>query len=229
MRQDLYQYERYKARLGDDAPRSFRAFRQLKKTGGEAWGILEAQHKGMGYYEKALKNEPAITKTVVDVAEKVGTEPAGLEFRIKSKESYLRKIKSNYRPDGNEYEIKDILRYTYISPPETLTGKTIKSIDEFDKMGYNTIGVKNSWLRDYDPYNGINTIITAPNGQKFEMQYHTPESFALKNGALHKLYEKQRLIKDDEHPEYTRLQKEMFELSKGLEKPNNIEKVKDKK
>lgn len=55
VRHDKYQYERYKARLGDDAPKSFSAFRRLKKAGGEQWGVLEAQYKGMGYYDKTIK------------------------------------------------------------------------------------------------------------------------------------------------------------------------------
>lgn len=45
VRQDKYQYERYKARLGDDAPKSFSAFRRMKNTGGENWGNLQYKYK----------------------------------------------------------------------------------------------------------------------------------------------------------------------------------------
>ncbi len=41
MREDLYRYERYKARLGEDAPKTFQAFRRLKKTGGEKWDTMQ--------------------------------------------------------------------------------------------------------------------------------------------------------------------------------------------
>lgn len=47
MRQDRYQYERYKARLGEDAPKSFHAFRQAKKTGGEKWEKLQYSYNHM--------------------------------------------------------------------------------------------------------------------------------------------------------------------------------------
>ena len=45
IRQDRYQYERYKARLGDDAPKSFHSFRKMKKAGGEKWEQLQKSYK----------------------------------------------------------------------------------------------------------------------------------------------------------------------------------------
>lgn len=225
IRQDKYQYERYKARLGEDAPKSFHAFRKMKKAGGEKWGILEAKYKGMGYYDKAKAKEPAITRAVTDVAKEVGMDIAGLEYRIKSKESYLRKIESKYNPSGTEYEVKDILRYTYTASGDELTDKTLKSIDNFTKKGYNTSEVKNYWLDDNNPYKGVNTVIRNTDGQAFEVQYHTPESFALKNGEMHKLYEEWRLL-DKSNPKANVIQLEMKKLSDSMAPPKNIERVK---
>lgn len=45
IRQDRYQYERYKARLGDGAPKTFSAFRRIKKAGGEKWGLLQDKYR----------------------------------------------------------------------------------------------------------------------------------------------------------------------------------------
>lgn len=45
IRQDRYQYERYKAKLGDDAPKTFAAFRRLKKAGGDKWEELTAKYR----------------------------------------------------------------------------------------------------------------------------------------------------------------------------------------
>ena len=36
----------------------------------------------------------------------------------------------------------------------------------------------------------------APNGQVFELQFHTPEGFELKDGVLHELNEQKRLTED---------------------------------
>ena len=221
------QYERYKGILGPEyLPKSLKEFQNLKYSNSEEYGILKSQIKGMGYYNKAIANEPGITEHVKSVAGSVGMDAAGLEYRIKSKDSYLRKIRSRYDPDGNEYEVKDILRYTYTADANEMTGKTLSAIDTYKNMGYNTVEVKNYWLNDQDPYNGINTIINAPVGQKFELQYHTPESFELKNGKLHKLYEKQRLIKDTSSKEYMKLTDEMFKISDKLTVPIRISEVK---
>jgi hypothetical protein len=225
MRQDRYQYERYKTRLGDDAPKSFSAFRRMKKVGGEKWGVLQAKYKSLGYYERAIKNEPAITKAVTEVAESSGMDVKGLQQRIKSKESYLRKIELNYNPSGTEYEVKDILRYTFTAPSSELADKTMKSIDLFADKGYNVSELKNYWLDNNNPYNGINTFMKSPNGQRFEVQYHTPESFGVKNEKMHTIYEEWRLLTASD-PKRSLLAEEMKKISQSMIPPNNIERVK---
>lgn len=52
MREDLYQYERYKARLGPDAPKSFHGFRRIKKAGGKAWEALQKDYRLTGLIEQ---------------------------------------------------------------------------------------------------------------------------------------------------------------------------------
>lgn len=199
----------------------------MKYTNSEAWGIAKAQYRGMGYYNKAVENEPRITAFVVRKAELNGFDTAGMEFRIKTKESFLRKIESSYSASGNTYEIKDIIRYTYVAPPDELAEKTTVNIKSFSDDGYDTISVKNTWRSKTNPYKGINTSVKTSDGQVFELQYHTQESFDLKNGKLHELYEKSRLL-DRRSEQYIALQDEMFKLSETLEIPKGIEKVVNK-
>lgn len=45
MRADLIQYERYKARLGSDAPQTFSAFRRVKNAGGDRWEALQKEYR----------------------------------------------------------------------------------------------------------------------------------------------------------------------------------------
>ncbi|HEU4107892.1 phage putative head morphogenesis protein, SPP1 gp7 family [Streptococcus pneumoniae] len=89
--------------------------------------------------------------------------------------------------------------------------------------GYKIVKVKNTWLVD-GPYKGVNTVVEK-DGINFEMQYHTQESFDLKNGSLHELYEKYRDTNTSDL-ERMKLFKEMLDLSNGLEIPKNIERVK---
>lgn len=79
-------------------------------------------------------------------------------------------------------------------------------IDLILKGNYNIIKIGNTW-QDGSVYKGINTVIEK-NDVKIEMQYHTRESFKLKNGILHKLYEEYRDINTSEKRK-KELQKQM--------------------
>lgn len=221
---DRRQHSRYRKILGADIPEKLDDFQNLKYGESDKFGILKTKVKGMSYYNKALDREPEITTQVKDIARKTGMDMEGLEYRIKGRESYLRKIESKYSPDGNTYEVKDILRYTYTAAPENLVECMQKAIEAYRNMGYNTIEVKNYWLNKRNPYNGVNTTVKAPNGQKFEIQYHTPESYRIKD-TMHGLYEKWRVL-DPTIKEAIELRKQMHQMSYSMEVPRNISEVK---
>ena len=110
---DKKQYKKYKERLGKSyLPSTFDEFQNIKYGNAKEYGIIKSQYKGMKYYNKAVESEPLITSSVKAVAENCGLETYGLKNRIKGKESYLRKIRAEYKPDGNKYEVKDVVRYT---------------------------------------------------------------------------------------------------------------------
>lgn len=223
---DQRQYENYVKVLGKDyIPKDLDEFQRIKYTNAEEYSILKAQMRGMSYYNKAVECEPLITSSVKEISKTNNLDMLGLEYRIKTKDSYLGKIRRDYTAGYSGFEINDIIRYTYGADSSSLVEKTLSSIDDLKKMGYNTIRVKNSWLDNSNPYNGINTTVQAPNGQKFEIQYHTPESFELKNNELHKLYEEQRNILDEKSPRYIELEDKMYELSDKLQVPDNIGRV----
>ena len=224
---DKKQYNDYVKRLGREyVPSNVDEFQNIKYGNSYEYGILKAQYKGMSYYENAVNNEPLITSSLKSVAKSIKIDIYGLKNRVKTKDSYLRKIRAEYKADGNTYEVKDIIRYTLgTNNPDDLVERMNAAIDELSEMDYNTIRLKNTWNSTLDPYKGINTTVVAPNGQKFEVQYHTKESFEMKE-KMHELYEKQRLINDEFSDEYIKLSDEMFRLSNGLQPPKDIERVK---
>lgn len=65
LRNDLYQYERYKAVLGEDAPKSPMAFRRIKKADGEQWRFMQLDYRRRNdlalHPEKALPNASMAT------------------------------------------------------------------------------------------------------------------------------------------------------------------------
>lgn len=182
-------------------------------------------------YNKAVENEPAITKDLQEIASNTGTELVGLKHRIKTKESYLRKINTKTKGSSNIQTIedaiddtKDVIRYTFQAESKQLVDKYFEINRKLVDKGYRPLRIKNYWLDKRNPYNGVNCNYKDNRGIKFESQYHTEDSFNLKNGLLHELYEKQRVLEVGSK-EYVELKKEMAKLSSKLEVPKNIKKV----
>ena len=176
------------------------------------------------------KVERAITKDMKRMAKESDGYLDGLEFRLKSQESLARKIISDSISEGISLrraadKINDILRYTTIFDDESFV-ENYETMNKLLNSGeYGIIKVKNSWPLPV-PYKGVNTTLEK-DGVSFEMQYHTKESFDLKNGELHKLYEKSRRDGISEE-EKLKIDKEMFELSKKLKPPKGIDRIKSK-
>ena len=233
MKRDKEQYKKYKEILGDGASGSFEKFQDLKYNKVREWKSLQGNYQKLKAYNKIIKNEPTITKNMKEIASTTNTKLVGLEYRLKSKESYLRKINTKTK---NSFDIqiindaiddtKDVIRYTFQAESKQLVDKYFEINEKLVDKGYRTLKVKNYWLDKGNPYNGVNCNYKDKRGIKFEIQYHTEDSFNLKNGLLHELYEKQRVLEVGSK-EYVELKKEMEKLSSKLEVPENIKKVRN--
>jgi hypothetical protein len=173
----------------------------------------------MAIYNKAVSAEPGITSKIQEIGAKEGMSVVGLDYRIKGVDSYARKAALSNKP------INDIVRYTYTAAPAEYTEKSTRCMLELEKSGYNIIGARNTWLQPNAIYRGVNTNMVSPQGTTIEVQFHTPESYALKNGELHQLYEKYRAIGLDE-PGREELYEQMREMSASLTTPAGVEKIK---
>lgn len=201
----------------------------VAKDRGKSYNKDTSEAKAKFYSEQLLskisKVEPKITSDMKRIAGK--NKLAGLEFRKKTVESLSRKIISDSQVENISLakatsKINDALRYTTIFNPDTFTKEYLEMKQKLIAEGYQVVKVKNTWLID-GPYKGVNTVIEKDN-IIFEMQYHTQESFDLKNGPLHELYEKRRLSSTTK-AERHKLDAEMVKLSKTLKVPKNIERV----
>lgn len=229
---DRKQHKKYREILGAEIPESFEKFQDLKYNKTDEWDVFKGDYRKINAYNKIVLNEPLITKDLQEVAKASGTELVGLEYRLKSKESYLRKVNmdSNNSLDSKIIDdtiasTNDVIRFTYQSSHEDLVNKYFEVNNLLREKGYEQIKLKNTWLIKSNPYKGINCNYVTSSGQKFEIQYHTPESFELKNGELHNLYEKWRIINDKSSKEAIELSSKMSELSSKLKYPKDIDKV----
>ncbi|MBD5137655.1 MAG: hypothetical protein HDT39_17240 [Lachnospiraceae bacterium] len=145
-------------------------------------------------YFKAIEKEPDITNDLKIIVQSNGGELVGLEYRIKSPSSLYEKIYDRAEKVDIS-EINDLIRYTEVKVKDDLIECTQNTLSELEKKGYIVTKIKNTWLDEKNPYNGINVQLESQEGQKFELQFHTPESFELKNSQeMHGLYEQARVL-----------------------------------
>nr|DAK82175.1 MAG TPA: minor capsid protein [Caudoviricetes sp.] len=181
--------------------------------------------------EKSQRIEPIITADINNIAIKAGGKLVGLENRLKSPSSIKRKIEAEiadgFSKSKSLTKIRDVIRYTTVFKEKDFVTRYKAMQYLLAIKGYKTIVVKNTWRND-SAYKGVNTFIQNEDGDVFEMQYHTQQSFDLKNGLLHKLYEQFRNPKTPFH-EKEKLLLEMRKLSSKIKVPEGIELIEDKK
>ena len=135
--------------------------------------------------------EPAIT-ALMESLEGEGRYLIGLSHKLKGLDSLQRKIISDSVNDNISLQqaaskIGDSVRYTLICPQATLSTDVIDSVRTLVEQGYKILKFKNTF--GSDQYNGINMSVLAPSGVKFELQFHTEQSFTTKEVLTHTLYE----------------------------------------
>jgi hypothetical protein len=105
----------------------------------------------------------------------------GLENRIKSEDRFKEKVAERLaaEPRRDVIEIaesaSDTLRYTYRALKDKYVPEYERIIAELKDRGYELIFVCNCWANP--EYKGINTRWRTREGQLFEVQFHTLESF----------------------------------------------------
>jgi hypothetical protein len=151
--------------------------------------------------------EGEVTRTLDEVAQQHGGELVGLEHNLKEIPSLTDKITRDASlsmesdPEQQVQDaaegIKDALRYTAQADTETYMDTYRGVVQSLAERGYQRIESDgdNRWAEpgseQAGPYRGINSTWETPDGQRFELQFHTPESFAAKT-ENHPLYERVR-------------------------------------
>ena len=146
----------------------------------------------------ASRSEPAITTGLQRALGRVdGATMPGLEFRLKSPDSLYRKIATDL--EGNEpprdvrravSRIKDAVRYTAQVPDADFARGVELVTSDLSARGFTPVSWKNTFGQP--GYQGINSAWRSPDGQVFELQFHTPTSFDVKMRS-HDVYERLRL------------------------------------
>ena len=152
--------------------------------------------------DEARENEPQITADLGKIALEISAEIIGLENKFKREESLIRKLVGMAQTDSAEIaqiveKFNDALRYTFILPFEIYMKGFRQTREKLKDKGYKIPENKiwNAWKNietKFDRgYRGINMTIISSRKQKFELQFHTAESFDFKM-ENHHFYEESR-------------------------------------
>lgn len=137
--------------------------------------------------------EPEYTDLLLKISKEQGGEMIGLDSKFKKAEGVIEKIdrkikKKGLPPEAAAKDIVDSLRYTMSFAPDKYTEGVRTAVQALAKKGIKFDSMENNWSRG-DAYNGINAIFRdTSTGLKIELQFHTPESFNVKDRLNHDDY-----------------------------------------
>jgi len=160
----------------------------------------EVERRALGLMARARALEPDVSAMLSQVASDVGGRLAGFEHRLKTRASLLRKMRKMMQDEAgmspSDLHINDSLRYT-IEVDDVPPGRHVEAIRtalaRLEVAGHRVARVKNYWPPG-DNYSGVNSVIIAPEGLAWELQFHTADSFRIKMRDYH-LYEELREVK----------------------------------
>ena len=140
---------------------------------------------------------------------------AGFEHRLKGEDRLKEKVAERLEgvPDKPPVEIMrevpDAVRYTFCARSDCYTRAYYDLKERLESRGYEMYESRNSW--DGTEYKGINTRWVTQAGQRFEVQFHTSESYHAKEYVTHRAYERIRntLTSDEEREELKEFQQEV--------------------
>ncbi len=148
--------------------------------------------------DQIRRSETAITADIRKVASdnSHGLWLEGLDCRLKGDARLGEKIANVIRgnpdvpPEQVVRDIPDVIRYTFCADMAAYSAGFADVGQRLEERGYEMYQCRNFWGNA--EYKGINTRWVTPDGQRFEVQFHTAESFHAKHHLTHWAYEQLR-------------------------------------
>ena len=176
--------------------------------------------------DNATVSEPTVTALIEDIGRKTGLNPDAhfvrpngeehhtLGAKLKTLEStfskFAHRLLENVKATMSETqtEMRDNLRYTFVSDPAVHDTKIREATDELIAAGCKPLVASNYWTFGDLGYVGVHENWQHPDGQVFEVQFHTQEGLEIKEVFSHDRYVEQRTL-DRGSPRWNELQAEM--------------------
>ena len=186
--------------VGDAVTRGSQRVRLSAPWNGPGGTRLSREDAGavQTYWFMVADREATITRMIGELAQESCGVLMGIEQRLKSAESFRRKIATQQATAGGKpvadllARVNDAVRYRIVFAESRYTKGVIEASALLDQRGFHRVEVDNHWHRP-TRYRGINsTWIHARSGTVLEVQFHTPDS-NLVTVLTHGWYEKMRL------------------------------------
>jgi hypothetical protein len=140
----------------------------------------------------------------------------GLEHKLKGEDRFKEKIAEKIEHEPNRTpadvvrRINDAIRYTFCFDSASYAEGYQDIKQRLEARDYRMVYSENHWGDDPE-YKGINTRWLTQEGQRFEVQFHTAESFHAKERVTHRAYERLRnpLTTDVERQELRAFQRDV--------------------
>jgi hypothetical protein len=135
----------------------------------------------------AKKVEPSLTALIKAEVEKLGGKLVGLENKLKPQSEISQKIEKRslergISPEVQKNNIKDSIQYTVTHANDKIVETAEALHKALTDKGHSVAATRNSWSNN-SPYRGIHSSMISPEGNYYEIQFHTPASYKAKQEA----------------------------------------------
>ncbi|WP_445219707.1 XopAD/skwp family type III secretion system effector [Bradyrhizobium sp. Pa8] len=145
-------------------------------------------------FERALKMDREITPMLRQVVSTFGADLAGLKHRQKSKGSLRSKLNSLTAARNKTLEeavaaVNDALRYSVVLAPHDFTEGCRRILATLDQLGHARTALTNHFNKRNEAFSAVSVTLRSPAGEPWEIQFHTVETFELKE-RYHDVYKR---------------------------------------
>ncbi|WP_425513147.1 XopAD/skwp family type III secretion system effector [Xanthomonas fragariae] len=159
--------------------------------------LRAVQHEDIVRAAEALRTragemEPVITKMLIGAAKLHGGHLEGMGHKFKSPGSLAEKFRQQIALKHKTLEeaaacINDALRYSVVLEPQHFTVGLRGVLASLDNQGHVRVKLLNLFTRHRQAFKAVNVTLRSPEGALWEIQFHTPDTFKLKE-EFHDLY-----------------------------------------
>ncbi|MFA1259886.1 XopAD/skwp family type III secretion system effector [Xanthomonas axonopodis pv. fascicularis] len=182
---------------------------------------------------RARQMEPQVTDMLQNIAGRHGGQLAGTQHQLKSYSSLQEKLMQRVMLKKQSLEeaaagVNDALRYSVVLEPQDFTAGLRAVLAALDDQGHARVKLTNQFTAYPPSFKAINVTLRSPAGALWEIQFHTPETFALKE-RFHDLYKRAHALAvgGASRAEQRTLQAPALEAFKRVASPLGCEEIDD--